>query len=128
MLDIDFFKKVNDNFGHQVGDDVLIEVSRIVKSYIRITDTLGRWGGEEFLIICSNTDAKGAKILASNINQAVKIHKFSSYPNKLTVSLGVATYYNNLVKPEDIISKADKALYEAKNSGRDKVVVFNNYL
>jgi len=126
LLDIDLFKEVNDNFGHQIGDDVLVEVAQILQNNIRNTDTLGRFGGEEFLIICPNTDLNGAKTLAININQAVKTHTFKTYPNRLTISIGVASFNENLIKPEDIISNADKALYKAKKSGRDRVIVFES--
>ncbi len=126
MLDIDFFKKVNDNFGHQVGDDVLVEIAQIIKSCTRDTDTFGRWGGEEFLIICPNTNIEGAKSLAFNINQTVKKYTFSTYPNPLTISLGISSFSNNLQKVEDLVSDADKALYMAKEQGRDRVVVYNS--
>ncbi|WP_198305979.1 sensor domain-containing diguanylate cyclase [Arcobacter vandammei] len=126
MLDIDFFKKVNDNFGHHIGDDVLVEVAQIIKSCTRATDTFGRWGGEEFLIICPNTNINGAKSLAYNINQAVKLYKFKTYPENLTISLGIANFNNEHNKAEDIVSDADKALYKAKQDGRDRVVVFQN--
>ncbi|WP_207761799.1 sensor domain-containing diguanylate cyclase [Aliarcobacter cryaerophilus] len=124
IIDIDFFKKINDNFGHQVGDDVLKECSNILSQNIRNVDTLGRWGGEEFLVVCPETLKNGAKDLAIKLNNAIKLHKFSTYPNSVTISVGVATCSLKDLKYDDIISNADKALYEAKNNGRDRVEVF----
>ncbi len=76
IIDIDFFKKINDNFGHQVGDDVLKECSYILSKNIRNVDILGRWGGEEFLVVCPETLKNGAKDLAIKLNKAIKLHKF----------------------------------------------------
>ncbi|WP_207797715.1 diguanylate cyclase [Aliarcobacter cryaerophilus] len=124
IIDIDFFKKINDNFGHQVGDDVLKECSYILSQNIRNVDTLGRWGGEEFLVVCPETLKDGAKDLAIKLNKAIKLHKFSTYPHSVTISVGVASCSVNDLNYDDIISNADKALYEAKNNGRDRVEIF----
>jgi len=124
IIDIDFFKKINDNFGHQVGDDVLKECSYILSKNIRNVDILGRWGGEEFLVVCPETLKNGAKDLAIKLNKAIKLHKFSTYPHSVTISVGVASCSVNDLNYDDIISNADKALYEAKNNGRDRVEVF----
>ncbi len=124
IIDIDFFKKVNDEFGHQVGDEVLVESANILRNSIRNVDVLGRWGGEEFLIVCPQTDLEGAQKLAKNINNAIKNHIFSTYPKTITMSLGVASYNENIFKAEEIVSNADKALYKAKENGRDQVVIF----
>lgn len=125
LMDIDYFKSVNDNYGHQVGDDVLIECANLFKANIRNVDILGRWGGEEFLIICPETNIYGAVQLATDINIAIRNHKFKTYPQKVTVSIGVATFNENIQKVETLVSKADKALYEAKNQGRDRIIAFN---
>lgn len=125
MLDIDFFKKVNDTFGHQIGDDVLKELASIIKNCTRATDIVGRWGGEEFLVICPNTNLEGAKALAINMNKAVKSHTFSTYPEKLTISLGISCYKNALLKPEELVANADIALYRAKENGRDRVEIYD---
>ncbi|WP_323590243.1 sensor domain-containing diguanylate cyclase [Aliarcobacter butzleri] len=124
LLDIDYFKKVNDNFGHQVGDEVLIESAQILSKNIRNVDILGRWGGEEFLVICPETKIEDAIKVASHINEAIKLHKFSTYPNTITMSLGVATFSKHIKNVDDIILNADKALYQAKEEGRDKVIAF----
>lgn len=126
IMDIDFFKSVNDNFGHQIGDDVLKESTKILSSCIRTSDTLGRWGGEEFLIICPNSKQEDAIKLANRINIAIKQHTFSTYPKKVTMSLGVASYCSIFKKAEDIVASADIALYKAKQTGRDRVVGEND--
>lgn len=121
MVDIDKFKSVNDTYGHQVGDSVLCEFATIMRELVRDTDTPGRWGGEEFLIICSHADLNGAQILAERIRAAVAMHSFSVVGHK-TGSFGVASY-----RPEDtletMVKRADNALYEAKQNGRDRVVL-----
>lgn len=121
MADIDKFKLVNDTYGHQVGDSVLCEFSTIVRNLVRDTDTLGRWGGEEFLIICSHIDMNDAYILAERIRSTIVAHSFSVVGPK-SCSLGVASY-----RPGDtvatIMSRVDAALYEAKQNGRNRVVL-----
>ena len=124
LLDIDYFKKVNDNFGHQVGDEVLIESAQVLSKNIRNVDILGRWGGEEFLVICPETKIEDAIKVASHINAAIKLHKFSTYPNTVTMSLGVASFNKDIKNVDNIILNADKALYQAKEEGRDKVIAF----
>ena len=124
LLDIDYFKKVNDNFGHQVGDEVLIESAQVLSKNIRNVDILGRWGGEEFLVICPETKIEDAIKVASHINAAIKLHKFTTYPNTVTMSLGVASFNKDIKNVDDIILNADKALYQAKEEGRDRVIAF----
>lgn len=124
LLDIDYFKKVNDNFGHQVGDEVLIESAQVLSKNIRNVDILGRWGGEEFLVICPETKIEDAIKVASHINVAIKLHKFTTYPNTVTMSLGVASFNKDIKNVDNIILNADKALYQAKEEGRDRVIAF----
>lgn len=119
IIDIDFFKKVNDTFGHQVGDDVLMKLAQILQKNIRKIDILGRWGGEEFLIICPETTIEDAKILAEKIRFKIEQYDFS-IDYSITCSFGVSQYNKNDEK-EDIFKRADKALYAAKESGRNKV-------
>lgn len=119
MADIDKFKTVNDTYGHQIGDSVLTEFAAIMRKLVRDTDTLGRWGGEEFLVICSHADLNSAYILAERIRAAVAGHSFSVVGQK-TCSFGVASY-----RPRDtaetIVNRADMALYEAKQNGRNRI-------
>lgn len=120
LLDIDLFKNINDTYGHQVGDSVLIELANLLKSNIRSTDVIGRWGGEEFLIIAPNTDMQGADNLAENIRKEIEHFKFTNAVN-VTASFGVTTYSTNDT-PDSMIKRADDALYEAKNSSRNCVI------
>lgn len=119
LLDLDHFKRVNDQFGHLEGDRLLIAFSRIARETTRTLDTVGRWGGEEFLILCPETDAGQALVLARRILDAVRSHPFDE-GRRHTVSAGVAT-----LQPQDTIDslllRADNALYQAKNGGRDRV-------
>lgn len=123
MLDIDYFKRVNDIHGHQMGDTILKEFAQILKTSLRKTDTVGRWGGEEFMIVCSETDLMGATSLANNIREKIATYPFSLGEQK-TASFGIAIY----IKNEDIknlIKRADDALYKAKENGRNKVEIDN---
>lgn len=120
MLDIDKFKIINDTLGHLVGDEVIKEFAKIIKTNSRNSDVVVRNGGDEFLIICTNTDLKSAELFAENIR--TQIQK-GTYPQayKVTSSIGVASYKtgDNL---EDIIARADEALYIAKENGRNRVI------
>ncbi len=121
LADIDHFKSVNDTYGHQVGDSVLSEFAAVLRPLTRVTDTTGRWGGEEFLVICAHVDLDGARILAERIRAAVAGHSFPVVGQK-TCSLGVASY-----RPGDtadtMVKRADDALYEAKQNGRNRVAL-----
>ena len=119
IIDIDHFKNVNDTYGHLAGDDVLIKVSNIMRNSIRETDILGRWGGEEFMIISPNTELDGAYALAENIRVKIEKTKFDTV-DKITISTGVSQIDSSL-NQKDVILKADEALYRAKNRGRNKV-------
>lgn len=129
LIDIDFFKKYNDRYGHQGGDDCLKKVAETIKTVAqRGTDIPARYGGEEFAIILPNTDENGARILAEKVRQEVEnlnvTHEDSAVAKCVTISLGVATgNKENLSFPEQIISFADEALYKAKEEGRNRVVL-----
>lgn len=124
VLDIDKFKSINDSFGHVTGDEVIRSFSKVISNVIRKTDMLFRYGGEEFVVIMSNTGRDGAKLLAERIRRAVE-RMDVPLPKKalpVTVSLGVAS----LVGKEDgssLFERADEALYQAKSSGRNRVKV-----
>ena len=123
MMDIDKFKSINDTFGHQAGDNVLITFSAIIRSILRKTDFCGRYGGEEFLIVLTQTDMKEAKVFAERIRACVEESFFPDLgaDSRVTVSIGIARHRTN----EDIertISRADEAMYKAKNNGRNLVV------
>ena len=122
MLDIDDFKHVNDLYGHPIGDKVLVQTANLLKSMIRKSDTLCRWGGEEFVIICPFSDIKNTMNLAEKIRESFKEIDFELVGNK-TISLGITVVNDTDENVQEIISKVDKALYIAKNSGKDCVKV-----
>jgi diguanylate cyclase (GGDEF)-like protein len=121
LLDIDHFKSVNDSYGHDEGDKVLIEVARKMAETIRGSDGLGRWGGEEFLLVCPATELENAEKLAEKLRNSVKSIKYGSGEESITISMGVAQLRNESII--DLIKRTDVALYEAKNTGRDKVIL-----
>jgi diguanylate cyclase (GGDEF)-like protein len=119
LIDIDDFKSVNDSFGHQIGDKVLVEMAKLILSCIRSIDIIGRWGGEEFLVIAPQTDTKGALLLAENIRIKAEKHSFSEVGSK-TLSLGISTFKQGYTIKE-LIYKADLALYASKSNGKNQV-------
>jgi diguanylate cyclase (GGDEF)-like protein len=119
LLDVDHFKKVNDQYGHLVGDEVLKTISHILSSNIRSTDVAGRWGGEEFLVVVPNSDIDNAYQLAEKIRLAIENKEFPVV-ERVTVSIGVSTYQRDETISE-LVSRADNALYAAKNAGRNMV-------
>lgn len=119
MLDIDHFKRVNDTYGHQVGDSVLVEIADIMKKHVRSIDIIGRWGGEEFFVILPQTDLAGGINLAQKLRAVVEQNHFTTI-DKLTASFGVAVYQDDRTSAS-IVSRADKALYKAKENGRNCV-------
>ncbi len=120
LVDIDNFKMLNDVHGHQVGDIVLQEISAILQNNIRKSDTLGRWGGEEFLLVLSNTDKEAASILAEKIRHSIESHEFSVVHTQ-TGSFGVSSCQKDDTS-DTLINRADKALYKAKASGKNIVM------
>lgn len=123
LLDIDKFKSVNDTYGHQVGDKVLVEVSRVLKQNTRPYDVVGRWGGEEFLVVCNEADPESAYAIAEKLRCAMEHHHIDTTGPK-TGSFGVASFCTSDTV-DAVIARADAALYAAKQSGRNKVVVGN---
>ncbi len=119
LVDVDHFKIVNDQFGHLIGDKVLIEIAGLLKDNIRKSDVVGRWGGEEFLIICPNTNIGQAKIVAESIRNKISNYVFLMVGHR-TASFGVSTLEKN-AELAVVLDYADKALYKAKALGRNKV-------
>ncbi|WP_319415709.1 GGDEF domain-containing protein [Marispirochaeta aestuarii] len=119
LTDIDFFKEVNDNFGHQKGDEVLKSFAGLVENNIRETDTIGRWGGEEFMIIIPNCSHRQGMGLAEKLRALVEKHDFFK-EQKITCSFGV-TEVQPSDSPDDLLLRADQALYLAKQTGRNRV-------
>ena len=120
IIDIDFFKKVNDDHGHQVGDDILKELTKICVNDIRKTDLFARWGGEEFVLLMDETTIKNAIFVCEKLRVTVENFKHPKLP-QITVSIGVSEIRLDDSK-EDFFKRADEALYEAKHAGRNRVV------
>jgi diguanylate cyclase (GGDEF)-like protein len=119
LLDIDHFKAVNDNYGHEVGDQVLVELVGIVKSIIRRTDTFGRWGGEEFILVCPETTLQTAQIIAGKICTTVREYKLA-WDLRITLSIGVSEFQSGTTLKE-LLVEVDRKMYMAKQKGRDRV-------
>lgn len=119
MIDLDYFKRVNDTFGHLVGDKTLVALSGLLEEHIRATDMIGRWGGEEFMIICPETGIDGGVKLAEKIQHVIEEHDFDSI-HTLTCSFGVSESRSG-DRIENIVGRADSALYRAKAEGRNRV-------
>lgn len=117
FIDIDHFKKVNDTYGHLVGDKVLIDITHILKRELRASDTLFRYGGEEFVIVANSCEFKGAITFASRLNYAIKEYNFQNV-GKLTVSIGLASLEDG-ESLDSLVKRADAKMYEAKAMGRD---------
>jgi diguanylate cyclase (GGDEF)-like protein len=122
-IDIDFFKKINDKFGHQTGDDILREFVLVVTSAIKSTDFLVRWGGEEFVVFCPHHNAQQATEKAEHIRKTIEHHLWC-HNESLTCSLGVTEMKDERIT--EVIARADDALYKAKNAGRNKVITSAN--
>ncbi len=124
LTDIDFFKKVNDTYGHPVGDLVLKGVSKVLLHEIRDIDIAARYGGEEFVVILPGTDSVGAKNIAERLRKAIMAETYSSDGRtlKVTTSIGIATVPSDARTKEELIEKADQALYHAKHNGRNQSI------
>lgn len=126
ILDIDHFKSVNDTFGHPAGDSVLMELSGIMKRCLRVSDVATRYGGEEFLMVLDHTGLTGARAAAEKLREMVESHTFSNMDGrKVTVSIGVSEYCP-CDRIDEIIKRADLALYCAKEEGRNRVRLNRN--
>jgi len=121
ICDLDHFKAVNDTYGHQVGDEVLVAVAGILRASSRDIDTPARFGGEEFAVILPETGLEGARVMAERIRLAVADAKIPSLPTSVTISIGVACYPEHADEFNSLIQTADEALYDAKHQGRNRV-------
>jgi diguanylate cyclase (GGDEF)-like protein len=131
MIDLDHFKKINDLHGHENGDVVLCAVAHQLRASLRNVDIVGRWGGEEFVALLPDTPGELAVIVAHRLRHTIeslsiaKLQTASTHENKsipVTISLGVATYPNQANNIEDLLQRGDRALYQAKADGRNRVV------
>lgn len=125
MLDIDFFKKINDTYGHDVGDSVLKGVAEVLMKHVRTHDVAARFGGEEFVMLLPETNLGGAVVVAERVRVAVENYNFepAGCRHGVTISMGVAEYVGDSPDGEDVIKRADEALYRAKTSGRNRVCI-----
>ena len=121
FIDLDDFKEVNDTYGHQSGDLILIQMADIFEKLTRDNDIVGRWGGEEFMIICPHTSISRAKTVSENMLVAVEEHDFKR-PPKISISIGL-TEFETTDSLEQFIKRADLALYESKNNGKGQVTI-----
>jgi diguanylate cyclase (GGDEF)-like protein len=130
MIDIDFFKPLNDRYGHHVGDQVLRDVSSLLTKDMREVDTVSRYGGEEFVIILPETTAASAIRVAQRIRRSVEQAKFfagsAGAVERLTISIGISVHPQDARFKRDLIESADAALYEAKSRGRNQVVLYSD--
>lgn len=129
LIDIDWFKKINDTYGHDRGDEILIELSCILKKVTRTSDIVARWGGEEFLVILYNSTLENTRIFSERLHREVNNIKLNS-DSHLSISVGVTALKSDNLTCSDVIEKhvkeADIALYEAKNNGRSRTEFFDN--
>jgi diguanylate cyclase (GGDEF)-like protein len=130
MLDLDSFKKINDEYGHPVGDIVLKEVSKTIANTIRDSDFAARYGGEEFAVVLPETELRGAAILAERLRKAIEQLEIDTNGCRIdvTVSVGVTCYHPSTAKiaKSEIFTQADNALYNSKNKGRNMISIHNN--
>jgi diguanylate cyclase (GGDEF)-like protein len=124
MIDVDHFKRINDQHGHPVGDAVLREMAQVLRESLRTVDSLGRYGGEEFVAVLPHTPSEEARQTAERLRQQVQIHRFHAgdHEVRVSISVGIATYPGpGLDTPDALLQEADKALYRAKEAGRNRV-------
>jgi diguanylate cyclase (GGDEF)-like protein len=124
LIDIDYFKRVNDTAGHLAGDEVLRQVASHVQSAVRTVDIVARYGGEEFVVILPETSPVGGKAFAERLRQGIEAHEFNvgSLEIRLTVSIGISTFpAADITSADDLVARADAAMYRAKQDGRNQV-------
>ncbi|KYH34879.1 diguanylate cyclase DosC [Clostridium tepidiprofundi DSM 19306] len=126
MFDLDDFKSINDNFGHQTGDFVLSKICEIVKKSIRKSDILGRYGGEEFIVILPNTDIDDAEIVAEKLRSNVHNSRLLGDKREITISMGLVNYPRHAQWGNELIEKVDQALYVAKENGKNQYRVWSD--
>lgn len=123
LLDIDYFKNINDEFGHQQGDEVLRWLASKIKSIIRQTDVVARFGGEEFVLLLTETKPANALLVAEKIRSQIELESQYFVPKQFTVSMGISCYPDNGFSDDIIIKAADAALYQSKQNGRNCVTI-----
>jgi two-component system cell cycle response regulator len=128
FVDVDYLKGINDRYGHQVGDEVLVRVAELIKDGVRTTDEVARYGGEEFVVLLPGAAGDEALVVAERIRRAVEAHLFECQhcvaPVRVTVTAGVATYPEHATQPDELIFRADEAMYYGKHRGRNRVSLY----
>jgi diguanylate cyclase len=127
LFDLDFFKKVNDTYGHLGGDKVLVEIAARVRDMLRSSDVIGRYGGEEFVLILPETPLDGARQFAERIREAVAATPvvFDNVPIRVTISMGVTEYHTEMTDHTALTHQSDVALYASKGAGRNCVTCYS---
>ena len=128
MIDIDHFKRLNDEFGHLMGDDVLRQISSVFIQNLRKVDVTCRYGGEEFAIIVPETTGEDAYYVAEKLRKTIQTTVFPGVPRAVTITAGVASYPTNGKTRDALVKAADEALYAAKQAGRNTVVASSSIL
>ena len=126
MIDIDDFKHINDTYGHLLGDKVLQELSSLLQKELRTIDVVSRYGGEEFVAILPGAERSSAQLAADRLGKAAESYSFTQEKLHLTVSIGVAVFPKHGTQPDELIDKADKAMYCAKSQGKNRFCVAHN--
>ena len=127
MIDIDHFKKINDTYGHPLGDEVLKQIDNLFLVYLRNQDIIGRYGGEEFIIILPGTSKENAKKICDDLRQQFSSYSFTHNKESFSATFSAGISYTvGEDCPKDLIAEADEALYQAKANGRNQVVIFAN--
>lgn len=128
--DIDYFKRVNDRYGHQAGDVTLSTFCSLIKAALRDLDVVARYGGEEFLMICTNTAINGAALVAERLRQLIESHQIEIIDGsgarqtiQISISIGAAGFSTSMDSKIKLVQAADEALYRAKGEGRNRVIV-----
>lgn len=124
IIDIDFFKKINDTYGHLCGDYVLKEVGYLILDNFRKTDLVFRYGGEEFVVLLTETPIEGAKIPLERLRKSIENYDFNYQGTRINVTISIGAAPNATDNVNDFLNNADKALYQAKNSGRNKLALY----
>ena len=128
FLDVDGFSSINETYGHLAGDSVLVEVTKISMTMIRLEDTFARYGGEEFVVVCRGTRSDQAILLAERLRRQIEetTFRYGGQPIPITVSMGIASYPElSIERSEELIEAADTAMYKAKRAGRNCVLIAN---
>ena len=124
LMDLDHFKEINDTAGHAVGDSVLRAVARALRRVVRDSDYAVRYGGEEFLVVLTNSTVDGAMRVAQALQSAVaELRAPTAAPTRVTASIGVAAFPDHGQELDDVVLAADQAMYQAKRDGRDRIAV-----